>query len=72
MTVNDLLGKIENRIKELGKLSTDRIRLEHPDAQDTEITTVGFARRVLKGKSREEMIAEIIVEEFSTEFETEL
>lgn len=72
MTVNDLIGKIELRIKELGKLKTDQLRLEHPASCDVDVPTVGSSRRILKGMSREELIAEIIVEEFSLDFNRDI
>jgi hypothetical protein len=71
LNVNELIGKIEMRIKELGKMPTRELLYEHPDLADGNAAGMKYglttARKMMKGKSREDIIAEILVEEFSTE-----
>jgi hypothetical protein len=66
MTVNELVGRIYERIVELGKLKMPVLRREHPDAADEEIPTKWAGpKRATAGMSREQIIADIILEEFS-------
>ena len=67
MTVNGLLGKIEERIKWYGTLSMDILRFEYSGAD-----TKNQARIASLGLSRCELIADLIVEEFSLEFDVEI
>lgn len=72
MTVNDIIGKIAERIKACGTLSMDSLRLEHPDSANCEVPSVNYARNATKGMTREDIIADIVVDEFSLEFDVEI
>lgn len=71
MTVNDLIGKIEKRIRELGAMDTYRLRMEHVDVEP-EATSRASLSKQFAGRSREDLIADIIVDEFSTEYDAEI
>ena len=76
MTVNELVGKIELRIKELGKLPTKELIYEHPELREGDAMgfKIGYGRacKMMTGKGREGIIAEIIAEEFSLEYDLEI
>lgn len=76
MTVNELLGKIEVRIKELGKLKMDELRREHPEVAEGNGEGMAYGNKSCKtmtaGMTREDIIAEIIIDEFSLEFDVEI
>lgn len=71
-TFNAILGKIETRIKFLGTLKIDMLRMEHQYSSEIEVPNLNFAKTVTKGMSREEIIADIIVDEFSLEYDVEI
>lgn len=72
MKYNEIIGRIAEKIKYLGTLKTNQLRMEHPDANNCEIVTISSAKKATQGLSREEIIADIILEVFSEEIDFDL
>jgi hypothetical protein len=70
MTANELIGKITDRIEYLGNLSMDSLRKTHPDVCVTGSTYE--ANLVTQGMTRGQIMAYIILDEFSLEFDAEI
>ena len=69
MTVNELIGKIELRIREIGDMPINTPRIMHPDAiGDTRASALDTTRN----KPRHILIADIIVGEFSLDNDVEI
>jgi hypothetical protein len=69
-TVNDLVGRMAERAKYLADLSIDSLRSYHPDVVGTGSTYE--CRQVTAGLSRGDLIAVILIEEFTEEFDKEI
>lgn len=72
MTYNELVGKIAQRAKELTSMKMNQLRMEHHDAAETEVSTQNNANVILKGKTQGELVEDILVDEFSAEFDFEI
>lgn len=69
---NALIAEIAAKAALLADMTMAQLRMEHPDAAETEIPTQGHADRVLKGYSRGKLIEDILIDDFSEEFDFEI
>lgn len=65
--VNDLVYKIASRVKELSDESMDMLRL-HCNQDCNGSNPVFTLRKTMRGRSRGDLIEEILLEEFIEEF----
>jgi hypothetical protein len=70
MTVNDLIGKIAVRARELADWKLDALRAEYPETTETRAELVRLCKE--RGLTRGQMIEAILVEEFTYEFDVEI
>lgn len=70
MTVNELVGKITVRVRELANQKMDQLRLEYPEVTDTGAELVRLCKQ--QHLTRGQLIEAILVEEFCLEFDAEI
>jgi hypothetical protein len=70
MTINDFLGKVALRAKELADKPMDDLRAGYPELTDTRAELIRHTREM--GLTRGGLIEAILVEEFSFEFDREI
>jgi hypothetical protein len=69
-TVNDLVGAISERVNQLADLKMPELRLTHPQVEGTGTNYEG--NQVTLGMTRGQIIADIILDEFSLEFDKDI
>jgi hypothetical protein len=70
MTVNDLIGNITIRARELADMKLDALRASYPEATDTPAELIRHCKEL--GLTRGQLIEAILVEEFLLEFDVEI
>lgn len=67
MTVNNLIGRLATRAKQLADMSLPNLRYNYPDVEEA-----SQVRSATRGLSRGQLVEAILVEEFSLEFDQEI
>jgi len=70
VTINDLVGKIATRARELADQKIDSLRAAYPEDTQTRSELVRLVKE--QGLTRGQLIEAILVEEFMEEFDREI